>query len=185
MANFFDIADNWNKALQLNVELFDVRQAELEANLIEALQPLIDEVERQAAEDFPVGALWEGDKRFKRDAHITHTGRARVRLYKPCGHHEGRKVGTEDLYTIPNFSVKVEFESVPSPKKGSTIVAYEYVTYEFARDGRLVCRELSNVFEVGMLGGISGSSSTVGLHKTLGNENFSKDWAGARARYDR
>jgi hypothetical protein len=184
MANFFDIADNWNTVLQHEVELFDVRQAELEANLIEALQPMMDEVERQATEDFPVGALWEGDKHFKRDAHITHVGQARPRLYKR-GHHEGRKLGTENLFTIPNFCVKVEFESVPSPKKGSTIVASKYVTYEFARDGRLVCRELSNLFEVGMLGGLSGSGSTVGLHKMVDNKDFSKDWARARARYRR
>ena len=133
MANFFDIADNWNKALQREVEASNARQAELEANLDEVLRPLIDEVERQAAADFPAGSLWEGNKKFDRDAYVTSVGRAHASLYD--GDYYARDVGTEDLKVMPTFTIKVCFESVPSPKRGSVINGYAVMKYCIGKDG--------------------------------------------------
>ena len=147
MANFFDIADNWNKALQREVEAQNARQAELEANLDEVLRPLIDEVERQAAADFPAGSLWKGNKKFKRDAYVTHVGSACASLYS--GDYYTSLVGTEDLKVMPTFTVRVCFQSVPSPKKGSVIDGYAVMEYCIGKDGSPVrlSRSLDNYDE--------------------------------------
>jgi len=147
MANFFDIADNWNKALQREVEAQNARQAELEANLQATLQPLIDEAQRQAAADFPAGTLWEGSKSFKRDAYVTHVGSACASLYS--GDYYTSLVGTEDLKVMPTFTVLVCFQSVPSPKKGSVIDGDAVVRYYIGKDGSLVrhARHLDNYDE--------------------------------------
>ena len=136
MANFFDIADNWNKTLQREVEASNARQSELEANLTKALQPLIDEAQRLAAVDFPIGSLWEGSKSFKRDAYVTHVGDAHADLYS--GDYYTVLFGTEDLKVMPTITVKVRFQSVPSPKKGSVIDGDGVVYYYIGKDGSLV-----------------------------------------------
>jgi len=174
MANFFDIADNWNKALQREVEAQNARQAELEANLQATLQPLIDEAQRQAEVDFPAGTLWEGSKSFKRDAYVTHVGRATASLYS--GDYYTSVTGTDDLETVPTLTVRVCFQSVPSPKKGSVVDGDAVVRYYIGKDGSLVrhARHLDNYDEV-----IKRMLKSPGMTSTAGDEvrDFSEDWS--------
>ncbi len=135
MANFFDIADNWNKTLQREVEASNARQAELEANLTKALQPLIDECTRRVVAEFPVGAPWIGRRSFERAAHITKVSPARVDLYRDD--YDVHRQGMNDVLTVPVFSVVVDYKSVPSPKKGSVIDGRGVIRFYIDKDGNL------------------------------------------------
>jgi hypothetical protein len=177
MANFFDIAGNWNKALQREVEASNARQAELEANLDEVLRPLIDEAHRLATSEFPAGTLWEGSKSFKRDAYVTHVGDAYASLYS--GDYYTSVTGTDDIQTVPTFTVKVCFQSVPSPKKGSVIDDFAVLRYCIGKDGRLVRWSGPGIFGSVVDELRKGLLRSPWSAPSVGNEvrDFSEDWS--------
>ena len=137
MANFFDIADNWNKVLQREAQATIDRQAKMLAELTEAARPLVEEVERRVATMYPIGAWWDGHKRFDRDAYVTKRSDVKVSFYEHD--YDSHDEGTTWLKTVPQtFTVRVVYKSVPCAKKGRVVEGQEWISFYIDKNGDLV-----------------------------------------------